>query len=121
MFHVKHSERIDNNMTIDEHNKLIQQMMDNVGDQAVISDCLSKLRTDYADTTKTLTETQSQKTLLEKNMEDLRIVNNSLMRQGAKLVETQQLHDEEDKNNPGSEDENTLEYENLFNEKGELI
>lgn len=108
-------------MTIDEHNALIQQMMDNVGDQAVISQCLSTLRTDYAETTKSLSETQEKKALLEKNMEDLRIVNNSLMRQGAKLIETQQLPNEGNKNDSEGEGEDTLEYEDLFNDKGELI
>lgn len=108
-------------MTIDEHNKIIQKMMDNVGDQAVISECLSTLRTDYADTTKELTETKSAKDLLDKNLEDLRIVNNSLMRQGAKLVETQQLPNDKDKGNTKGEDEDALEYEDLFNDKGELV
>lgn len=108
-------------MTIDEHNAIIQKIMDNVGDQAVISECLTTFRNDYAETTKTLTETKSAKELLDKNLEDLRIVNNSLMRQGAKLVETQQLPNEENKNDSEGEGEDTLEYEDLFNDKGELI
>lgn len=108
-------------MTIDEHNALIQKIMDNVGDQAVISECLTTFRNDYAETTKDFTETKSAKELLEKNLEDLRVVNNSLMRQGAKLVETQQLPNEKGEGNTEGEDENSLEYEDLFNDKGELV
>lgn len=107
-------------MTIDEHNALIQKIMDNVGDQAVISECLTTFRNDYAETTKDFTETKSAKELLEKNLEDLRVVNNSLMRQGAKLVEIQQLPNDKNKNVDEGDNENELNYDDLFDEKGGL-
>lgn len=106
-------------MTGEEHQEIINQIAQNLGDQIKVTELLGKLKSDY---TEVLTQSDKYKTsyeevqtkynvALEKNMELFLQVGSA----------TNQSQTEQGQPEDGQKEEDTkLKYEDLFNEEGEL-
>ena len=112
-------------MTREEHKAIIQQMLSFVSadNQANASQLLTQLSDDYEETltaNETLTTTNAE--LTTKN-ERLREVNSELfMKVGTTKKENQNPPNNQDNGGQGSNNEDPeLKFEDLFNEKGELL
>lgn len=103
-------------MTIEEHEQILTNIMQNAGDQGALSEYLQSLREDYSETTSTLTTLNTDKQdLLSKN-EKLREVNSNLF---LKVGNVKDLF--EPKKDPEPEPEPELKYEDLVSPEGELL
>lgn len=106
--------------TGEQVNELITNIIANLGDQGKVSDLLNDFRADYTGTLKDFTkQTEDIKTLTANN-ESLRTVNNKIMLQMGDLSKAPDVKTEkEEQEEKGQEPE--LKFDDLFNEKGELI
>lgn len=111
-------------MTRDEHKNIVNQLLTMVTPetQANASSLLTQLTEDYE---KTLTEFETATdnvSRLTANNETLRSVNAELfLKVGTSSKDTNKDNNPMDKGNEGEGDEETLTFEALFNEKGDLI
>lgn len=107
-------------MTRDEHNQIIQQLLNCVAadHQATASNLLLQLSEDYEEFTTNLETLTQHNTKLSNDFEELRKVNSKLfLRVGeTEKVSSQNIPTPKD----GEPEEDIPTYESLFNEKGEL-
>ena len=100
---------------------MVTNIMENLDDQGKIQNILNDFVTDYTDTlTQHETLTKDKESLIGLN-ENLRNVNNKMMSQIGDLSFLTKKEEEKQKEIEEQEKENELSFENLFNEKGELI
>jgi hypothetical protein len=105
-------------MTIEEHEQILANIMQNAGDQGALSEYLQSLREDYSETTNTVTSLNTEKdTLLSKN-EKLREVNSNLF---LKVGNVKDLFEPPKPKDPPNPEEPELKYEDLVSQEGELI
>lgn len=108
-------------MTRDEHKAIIQELLTLASNdnQARTSELLTQLSDDYDETLTNFETSESRITELIDNNEKLRDVNSKLfLKVGEIPKKTSQDESNHDNNN---EEDEKLEFESLFNEKGELI
>lgn len=103
-------------MTSEELNQLITNVLENAGDQGVLSETLENLRTDYNERLTEIDNFKSTNAELTKNNETLRNVNNKFM------LKLGDLSDFTNGNNPPQNQEPTtpIGYDDLIDSNGRL-
>ena len=107
-------------MTRDEHKQAIRDLMGMIASehQARASELLTNLSDDYEQTLTASEQATANVQTLTQNNETLRAVNAKLfLRVGETEKET---HKQETNHDKQKEEEKTLSFDDLFNEKGEL-
>lgn len=110
-------------MTRDEHRQLIQKIvaLATPENQATMTELLTQLSDDYEQVTTNIEDLTARNTTLTTNNETLRAVNAKLF---LKVGETDKINQSQNVSRetpPAEEPEETLTYEALFNEKGDLL
>lgn len=107
-------------MTRDEHKELVNKMLAMVTPekQADASALLTQLSDDYEETLTNYETASTNVTKLTENNERLREVNAELF---LKVGRTSTKENTDEKPETGGEESPELNYESLFNEKGELL
>lgn len=108
-------------MTRDEHKEIIQKLMTmvNADNQASASELLTNLSNDYEETLTSLETSKSDVEKLTSNNETLRDVNAKLF---LKVGSTDIKKNEENKENENNQNDDKVQsFDDLFNDKGELI
>jgi hypothetical protein len=103
-------------MTFEEHNKIIKDIAQNLSDQAKVTELLTSLSNDYNETLTTISSLEP----LKDDNEKLRNANMQLFLQvgdTSKLASKEEVPQDTGK----KEEDKKPSYEELFNEKGELI
>lgn len=100
-------------MTVDEHSAIVNQILENISDQAVVSTLLTQLNDNYVSTISSLTSAQQETETLRQEISDLKESNMQLF-----LKVTQPIKPPDDNNEDDNNDE--LKFEDLFDENGEL-
>jgi regulator of replication initiation timing len=103
--------------TDEQVNGMIKTILENLTDQGVVSNALNDFKNDYTNTLTDYEKLTNDKTTLEKNNESLKAVNNKIMLQ---LGDVSTIVKKENEKTEEKKNENKEEYENLFNENGEL-
>ena len=103
----------------EQTNQMILDILANLGDQGKISEILNDFRADYTTTLTDVETLNTEKTELGTLNENLRGVNNKMMKQ---LGDLSFLTDNQNKNQNQNQNQNDNEvpYSSLYNENGEL-
>lgn len=111
-------------MTREEHKQIIQKMLGMVTpeNQANASELLTQLSDDYEQTLTTSETLTANNATLTANNEKLRQVNADLfLKVGTTNKETHIQNNNNQNADNQQQEENTLTFDGLFNEKGELL
>lgn len=102
-------------MTLDDHTKLIREVRENLSDEGKISDLLSQLSEGFQTA---LAEREEMENNLNSTLKD----NESLRDANMKLFLRVGIDSKEkEKETISNDEEEILQYETLFSEKGELL
>lgn len=105
-------------MDAKKHKDIVTQILENLGNQGLVSGLLLELGNDNTESVNLLATNVTNITELTENNKDLLSANNKLFRQlGAEEKETEKIEETEEVKNDKTE---VIDFTNLFNEKGEL-
>lgn len=99
-------------MTLEEHAALISNILNNLAEQGTVSELLTQISEDYAETTAALNAAQAENETLKAEVENLKENNMKLF-----LKVTQPIKDSEAEEPEGNEE---VSFDELFDENGEL-
>lgn len=99
-------------MTLEEHAALISNVLNNLAEQGTVSELLTQISEDYAETTAALNAAQAENETLKAEVENLKENNMKLF-----LKVTQPIKDSEAEEPEGNEE---VSFDELFDENGEL-
>ena len=99
-------------MTLEEHAALISNILNNLAEQGTVSELLTQISEDYAETTAALNAAQAENETLKAEVDNLKENNMKLF-----LKVTQPIKDSEAEEPEGNEE---VSFDELFDENGEL-
>lgn len=100
-------------MTLEEHAALISNVLNNLAEQGTVSELLTQISEDYAETTAALNAAQAENETLKAEVENLKENNMKLF-----LKVTQPIKDSESEES--EEEPENVSFDELFDENGEL-
>lgn len=101
-------------MTLQEHKDIVNQILENHGEQAKVSELLAQLTDDYTAVSTTLADNTATTEKAIAECEELRKANMTLFRQIGLKPE------QNDTGNSSTKPEEDVKYEDLFDESGNL-
>lgn len=108
-------------MTREEYQALYTKIVENVGDQSIVSECLTEIQKHVTEEFDKVDKLNKDIELVNGNNENLRKVNMKLMLENGRVPELDPKGKPDIMTPDDKEPEETkIKIENLFNEKGEL-